>query len=145
MKFWDASAIVPLLMTESTTGAIQALAQKDPAMLVWWATEVECASAIARLERDGALDESAVTEAFDRLKQLVGGWHEVDPSDAVREAAVRFLRVHPLRAADALQLAAAFIAAERRPSSLEVVTLDDRLAGAARKEGFVLIEVLSTE
>lgn len=145
MKFWDASAIVPLLMTESTTGAIQALAQKDPAMLVWWATEVECASAIARLERDGALDESAVTEAFDRLKQLVGGWHEVDPSDAVREAAVRFLRVHPLRAADALQLAAAFIAAERRPSSLEVVTLDDRLAGAARKEGFVLIEVPSTE
>jgi hypothetical protein len=53
--------------------------------------------------------------------------------------------VHPLRAVDALQLAAAFIAAERRPSSLEVVTLDDRLAGAARKEGFVLIEVPSTE
>jgi predicted nucleic acid-binding protein len=57
----------------------------------------------------------------------------------VREAAVRFLRVHPLRAADALQLAAAFVAAERRPSSLEVVTLDDRLAVAARKEGFALI------
>ena len=145
MKFWDASAIVPLVMTEPTTGAMQALAQKDPVMLVWWATEVECASAIARLERDGALDESAVTETFDRLKQLAGGWHEVDPSDGVREAAVRFLRVHPLRAADALQLAAAFIAAERRPSSLEVVTLDDRLAGAARKEGFVLIEAPSTE
>ena len=54
---------------------------------------------------------------------------------------MRFLRVHPLRAADALQLAAAFIAAERRPSSLEVVTLDDRLAAAARKEGFALIEL----
>ena len=145
MKFWDASAIVPLVMAEPTTGAMQALAQKDPVMLVWWATEVECASAIARLERDGALDESAVRETFDRLKQLAGGWHEVDPSDGVREAAVRFLRVHPLRAADALQLAAAFIAAERRPSSLEVVTLDDRLAGAARKEGFVLIEAPSTE
>jgi len=145
MKFWDASAIVPLVMTEPTTGAMQALAQKDSAMLVWWASEVECASAIARLERDGAIDESAVTAAFDRLKQLAGGWHEVDPSDAVREAAVRFLRVHPLRAAAALQLAAAFIAAERRPSSLQVVTLDDRLAGAARKEGFVLIEVLPTE
>ena len=74
-----------------------------------------------------------------RLKRLAGGWHEVDPTDAVREAAVRLLRVHPLRAAGALQLAAAFVAAERRPSSLEVVTLDDRLAGAARKEGFVLV------
>ena len=145
MKFWDASAIVPLLLTESATSSVQALAAKDPAMLVWWATEVECASAIGRLERDGAIDESAVTQAFERLKQLAGGWHEIDPSDTIREAAVRFVRVHPLRAADALQLAAAFIAAERRPSSLEVVTLDDRLAVAARKEGFVLIEAPSAE
>jgi predicted nucleic acid-binding protein len=145
MKFWDASAIVPLLMTEPATKPIQALAEKDPVMLVWWATEVECASAIARLERDGVLDDAALRQAFDRLKQLAQAWHEVDPSDPVREAAVRFLRVHPLRAADALQLAAAFIAAERRPSSLEVVTLDDRLAAAARKEGFVLIENTSTE
>ena len=141
MRFWDASAIVPLLMTEVATKALQGRAGSDPAMLVWWATEVECASAIARLERDGALDAAAVNAAFDRLKRLGEGWHEVEPSDAVREAAVRFLRVHPLRAADALQLAAAFVAAERRPSSLEIVTLDERLAAAARKEGFVLTEV----
>ncbi len=139
MKFWDASAIVPLLIVEPTTETMQAIAAQDPAMLVWWATEVECASALARLERDGALEAPAVTVAFDRLKQLAGGWHEIDPSDAVREAAVRFLRVHPLRTADALQLAAAFVAAERRPSSLEVITLDDRMAAAAVKEGFVLV------
>ena len=141
MKFWDASAIVPLLMTEASTRYVQALAVKDPAMLVWWGTEVECASAITRLEREGTLEEPAAAQAFDRLKQLAAGWHEIDPSDAVREAAVRFLRVHPLRAADSLQLAAAFQAAERRPVSLEIVTLDDRLAAAARKEGFVLVEV----
>jgi predicted nucleic acid-binding protein len=143
MKFWDASAIVPLLMTEPTTKAVQSLAEKDPTTLVWWATEVECASAITRLEREASLDDTAVTDAFQRLRQLAQAWHEVDPSDPIREAAVRFLRVHPLRAADALQLAAAFIAAERRPSSLEVVTLDECLAAAARKEGFVLIEVPS--
>ena len=139
MKFWDASAIVPLLMAETSTKAMQAIVGKDQAMLVWWATEVECASAITRLERDGALDDVASAQAFDRLQQLANGWHEVDAGDAVREAAIRFLRVHPLRAADALQLAAAFIAAERRPSTLEVVTLDDRLATAARKEGFPVI------
>ena len=143
MRFWDASAIIPLLTSESSTAALQSLAEKDPSLLVWWATEVECASAIARLERDGALDHAAVTQAFERLRHLANSWHEVDPGDPVREAAVRFLRVHPLRAADALQLAAAFVAAERRPSSLEIVTLDDRLAMAARKEGFVLFEVSS--
>ena len=80
-----------------------------------------------------------MTLALQRLRQLSAGWHEVDPSDEIRESAVRFLRVHPLRAADALQLAAAFAAAERRPTSLELVTLDDRLADAARKEGFVVL------
>ena len=141
MRFRDASALVPLLVAEPTTKAAQALAAKDPVMLVWWASEAECASALARLERDGALDEAAAAKAFDRLKTFATGWHEVDPSDALREAAVRFLRVHPLRAGDALQLAAAFVASERRPASLELVTLDDRLAAAARKEGFVLTEL----
>lgn len=141
MKFWDASAIVPLLILEPTTKALQALAAADSEMLVWSATEVECSSAVARLERDGALDDAGVATAFNRLKRLKGAWHEVDASDTVRESAVRFLRVHPLRAADALQLAAAFVAAERRPPSLEIVTLDDRLATAARKEGFTVSEI----
>jgi uncharacterized protein len=144
MRFWDASAIVPLLMAESTTKTLQRLAAAESSMLVWWATQLECASAIARLERDGALDAEASSAAFERLKRLGDGWHEVDASDGVREAAVRFLRVHPLRAADALQLAAAFVASERRPSSLELITLDDRLATAARKEGFAVIDVPTT-
>jgi len=80
-----------------------------------------------------------MTLALQRLHKLSAGWHEVDPSDEIRETAARFLRVHALRAADALQLAAAFAAAERRPASLEIVTLDERLANAARKEGFVVL------
>jgi len=145
VKFWDASAIVPLLVAEPTTRPLQALAGRDPDMLVWWGSEVECVSALARLERDATLDAKAVSIAFERLKQLADGWHEVEPSDILRESAVRFLRVHPLRAADALQLAAAFMSAERRPASLQVVTLDERLADAARKEGFALVEVAAVE
>jgi predicted nucleic acid-binding protein len=86
-----------------------------------------------------------MTLAFQRLQQLSAGWHEIDPSDEIRETAARFLRVHPLRAADALQLAAAFAAAERRPASLEIVTLDDRLANAARKEGFAVLDLTEAE
>lgn len=141
MKFWDASAIVPLLVAEPTTQRVQALAKRDPDMLVWWGSEVECVSALARLERAAALDASGIALASNRLRQLADGWHEIEASDFVRESAIRFLRVHPLRAADALQLAAAFVAAERRPSSLDIVTLDDRLADAARKEGFVLVGI----
>ncbi len=132
---------MPLLVAESTTRRLQALASRDSDMLVWWGSEVECISALARLERSGALESKAMALASDRLKQLARGWHEIEPSEIVRESALRFLRVHPLRAADALQLAAAFTASEHRPASLQVVTLDERLADAARKEGFTLIDV----
>jgi len=143
VKFWDASAIVPLLVAESATRSLQALANQDSDLLVWWGSQVECASALARLERGALLDVKGAALAFDRLKQLANGWHEIEPSETVRENALRFLRVHPLGVADALQLAAAFLAAERRPSTLEVVTLDERLADAARKEGFELIDVVA--
>src|SRR5712664_1862039 len=109
-------------------------------MLVWWGSEVECLSALARLERADVLDAKGIALASDRLKQLANGWHEIEPNEIVRENAMRFLRVHPLRAADALQLAAAFMAAERRPASLDIVALDDRLATAARREGFVVLD-----
>jgi predicted nucleic acid-binding protein len=141
MRFWDASAIVPLLIENTRSQSLRSLLRADPIMAIWWVTQTECVSALARLEREGLLHEQSMTAALSRLHELAKNWEEVDPSDAVREAAARFLRVHPLRAADALQMAAAFLAAEGRPSSLELVTLDERLAAAAQKEGFALADI----
>ena len=137
MRFWDSSAIVPLLIEEEATTVLLAKAREDRELVVWWATPVECASAIARLEREGAHDDR-VAAAFARLDQLSASWTEVEPHREIRDTARRLLRVHPLRAADALQLAAAYLAAERRPSTLEVITLDDRVRLAAAKEGFIV-------
>jgi predicted nucleic acid-binding protein len=138
MKFWDSSALVPLFAAERRTKAVQALYTRDSEVVVWWGTPVECASAIARLERDGALSAADAAESFSRLDGFAPSWMQVDPSDEIRESARRFLRVHPLRAADALQLAAALVAAERRPPTLTLVTCDDRLREAAAKEGFLI-------
>lgn len=138
MRFWDSSALVALCVNEPATDAALALVDEDPQVAVWWSTPVECASALARLEREGALGSDDAIDAFMRLDQLAASWFEVEPHDEIREVARRLLRVHPLRAADALQLAAAYLVSERRPPTLEVVTLDDRLRQAALKEGFVL-------
>lgn len=137
MRFWDASAIVPLLVQEPAQASMRSELAGDPAMLVWWATPVECASALARRERDGDLEPSAATLAFARLRALQAEWHEVLPSPAVRTLAQRLLRVHLLRAADALQLAAAVVASEHEPGTLAFVCLDDRLGHAAELEGFL--------
>ena len=90
---------------------MQALVAADPLVLVWWSTAVECGSALARLEREAALDPASAASAFRRLTQLAASWQEVEAGDLVRETAIRLLRVHPLRPADSLQLAAAFVAA----------------------------------
>jgi predicted nucleic acid-binding protein len=136
VKFWDGSAVVPLLVPEVVSGSVQRLYADDPVIAAWWATEIECTSAIARRQRLGQLPEDVAAEGFVRLKALREGWHEVEPGEELRESAKRLLRVHDLRTADALQLAAAFYVAEARPSTLEFVSLDDRLLAAARREGF---------
>jgi predicted nucleic acid-binding protein len=138
LRFWDSSAIVPLTVAEASTEALLATAAQDPVMCVWWATEIECVSALSRLEREGALTAGAITTALDRLDRLAEGWNEVQPTTTLRGMARRLRRVHTLRAADSLQLAAAVIASEGLPASLNVVTLDERLAAAARREGFPL-------
>ncbi|HUP71281.1 MAG TPA: type II toxin-antitoxin system VapC family toxin [Acidimicrobiales bacterium] len=132
--------MVPLLVEETTTKMIAGILDADPVMLVWWATETECASAVCRLERDKALSGRQATTALSRLHDLKAGWHEVQAVEPVRRTAQRLLRTHQLRAADSLQLAAALVAAEGDPGSLEMVTLDDRLGEAAEREGLVLVD-----
>jgi predicted nucleic acid-binding protein len=137
VRFWDSSAVVPLLVEEERTRAALRWLRDDPVLAVWWSTPVECASALARLERDGAPSER-VAEAFARLDTVARAWIEIEPHAELRQIARRLLRVHPLRAADALQLAAAWLAAERQPPTLELLTLDDRVRLAAQKEGFAV-------
>jgi predicted nucleic acid-binding protein len=135
MKFWDSSAIVPLLVDEPGRKAVLALLESDPVMLVWWGTPVELVSALSRREREGSLTLAAVTSAIERVRALERAWHQVVPTEAVRGRAQRLLRVHPLRAADSLQLSAALSVAGDDPASVSFVSLDQRLADAALREG----------
>lgn len=139
MRFWDSSAILPLILDEDQRETLLKLLEDDPVVVVWWAAAVECASAISRREREGALTLTESGAALSRLDLLAGSWHEVVPSDAVRTVARRLLRTHPLRAADSLQLAAAIVASEHDPSTIPFVGLDARLNEAAIREGFGIL------
>ncbi len=138
MKFWDTSGIVPLLVRQKRTRDMERLWAEDPAVVTWWGTPIECLSAIIRMVRDGSLTADDARDAELRLSVLRDGWDEVMPGEACRRTAERMLRVHALRAADALQLAAALIASDHDPARLGMVCLDERLSEAGRKEGFLL-------
>jgi predicted nucleic acid-binding protein len=135
VKFWDSSALVPLILEQPRTRDARNLLEEDDELVVWWGSSIECASAVARLHRDGQLSASAVRDARALLDTLRKSWFEVQPGDAIREQALRLLRVHPLRAADALQLAAALEWAGAPPDGA-LVTFDERLREAAVREGF---------
>lgn len=141
MKFWDSSAIVPLCVIESVSQLIHEVLMEDQAMIVWWATRIECISAFIRRTREGILDERGQEQARRSLMGLGEVWREVLPTQIVRETAERILAVHPLRSADALQLSAALIWTNKSPYRHHFVCLDRVLREAARKEGFTLLPV----
>jgi predicted nucleic acid-binding protein len=138
VNYWDSSAVIPLLVQEEQTSHRREQLRDDPRMTVWWACRLECSSALNRLCRDDSLDEDGLDRALRALEKLAGSWYEVQPTSELRSRAMRLLRVHPLRAADAVQLAAALIASSEDPSYLPFLTADDRLRDAARKEGFAV-------
>lgn len=138
MKFWDASALVPLIFDEPETPRMLEIARQDGGMVAWWGTPVECRSAVARLRREAVLTEPQEDRVIRLLDLLAEAWTEVRPGEELRNMAGRLLLSHPLRAADALQLAAALTWAGRLPRGHAFVCLDQRLRAAARKEGFEL-------
>ncbi|MDP3719400.1 MAG: PIN domain-containing protein [Acidobacteriota bacterium] len=137
--FWDSSALVPLLVPESQSVVLAALIADDKEATIWWATPLECHSALHRRHREHPLPQPAMTSAIERIRTLVEHTDTVSPSDELRRRAARLLAVHPLRAADALQLAAALLWCEEQPHAEGFVSLDVRLREAALKEGFTVL------
>lgn len=139
MRFWDSSAVVPLLFAEPRTSLVRELLARDDRILVWWSTYVECCSAISRSRRYGTQTADAQAHAMSSLDLLRTSWYEILPAEEIRRQARRLLDVHPLRAADALQLAAALQWSGGHAGGGELVSFDSRLAEAARREGFQVI------
>jgi predicted nucleic acid-binding protein len=139
MRFWDASAVLPLCCQQPATDPLLRLLEADDEVVVCWATGIECAAALARLERDGAMSERDLQPARARLHALSERWSEVNATPAVRSLAGQLLRRHSLQAAEASQLAAALVWRAELPVDAPFVTLDARLHAAAAAEGFSVL------
>jgi hypothetical protein len=137
--FWDTSALIPLILPEARSGLLSEAIAGDREVTLWWGTPVECLSAIYRRHRDRPVPAALLTAALHRLRALVEDADTVAPTDEVRRRAGRLVAAHPLRAADALQLAAGLLWCEEQSAGETFVCLDERLRDAARREGFSLL------
>lgn len=140
--FWDTSAIVPLCCFQPQSAEARQATRTYSRQVVWWGTVIEAVSSLNRLTREGTLTVNESKQAFARLDYLRSRWNEVQPTEEVRERAERLLRIHKLRAADALQLAAALVWCEDRPRGRALIGADGNLAEAAGAEGFIIIRLL---
>jgi hypothetical protein len=136
--FWDSSALVPLLIPETRSAELTRLLSADREPVLWWGSPVECLSALYRRHREAPLSTALLRKALKRLDDLVEDMDAVNPSEDIRRRAGRLLATHPLRAADALQLAAALAWCDGSPRGDRFVCLDERLGAAALREGFAL-------
>ncbi len=139
MRFWDTSAIAPLLWVEANSEERIGELEKDPVMVVWWGTTVEVESALFRRRSKGEIDEANEDSARARLTVLAHSWIEMEPTDSLREMAKRLIRVHGLRSADSLQLAAALVSCGNHPKNQIFLSGDQALKTAATKEGFTCL------
>jgi uncharacterized protein len=138
VRFRDTSALLLLLVEDPRSGWARSLLQADRDIVAWWGTPVECASAVARLRREGRIDSRAESGLLRLADRLRSAWIEIQPAEEVRARAMRVLRLHSLRSLDAFQLAAALTWAGPHAGG-DFVTLDQRLADAARAEGFEVL------
>ncbi|HVY61516.1 MAG TPA: PIN domain-containing protein [Planctomycetota bacterium] len=139
MRFWDSSALVPLVIEEGRSRACRDLYRADPGITAWTFAALEVLGGCCRRRREGALQDDAFATARARLEVAARRWRFVPDTPPIREAAARGLLTYELKTADALQLAAALVWCEGRLSGRQFVAGDDKLLAAAAAEGFTTI------
>jgi predicted nucleic acid-binding protein len=137
--FWDSSGVVLLCANQRSTAAARRIRAQTGPTAIWWGTTLEVQSALQRLHRERMLSTVELAASLRRVTAISEASLEIAPSEAVRAGAAVVLDRHDLRAADALQLAAALTLCREHPRGRVFVCFDAKLAGAADAAGFTVL------
>lgn len=138
MRFWDSSALVPLVLVEIRSSDMERLLLQDGDIVSAAIAPIEVTSALWRRKHRNELTVAEIQNAEQLFANVSANWRAIEQSDEVVERSLDLLSRHQLRTLDAIQLATAILFAGR-DRSLPIVTLDQRLATAARAEGFPIL------
>lgn len=137
LAFWDTSALVPLCCARGgPSNRSRELLRRFTKPVVWWGTEIEVYSALARLHKEAALTERALDASIKRWEQFQKITREIVPVEQVRQVARRLPAQYRIRTLDSFQIAAALVWCQENPRRRPFVCFDRPLAIAAEKAGF---------
>ena len=140
LAFWDTSAIVPLLLPQpGFTVRARRLVRQHSQSVVWWATHIEVLSALARLRQSGDTDETGYQHGLRAWATFRAQTRVIEPREKVLALAAGLPEKYGLRALDSFQLAAALGWCQERARHRPFVCFDEKLAEAAEKAGFTVV------
>ena len=88
MRYWDASALVPLLVAKQSSDTVRQLLREDDHVITWAWTRTEMVSAIERRTRENSLPRARRREILERLTSFATTWDEIDDVSSVRPRAI---------------------------------------------------------
>lgn len=103
MIYWDTSAIIPLIIDESTSIKCNEVLANYPDHVTSFLTEVECHSAINRRIREGSISTNMFPNIISALDKILGSMTIVNMSPVITEESKRFLSSYNIRAFVSIQ------------------------------------------
>ncbi len=120
-------------VTEPGRREVLAALRKGP-VAVCRTSEAEIVSALARRAREGSFGPGALERTVQAVRRDLLSLVVVEVTPEVVDRSVGLLLRHPLRAADAIQLAAALDLRHQLGEEIRFLAFDERLRAAARAE-----------
>lgn len=138
--FLDTSALVKRYVTEAGSAMVRGLFSRRRQVAVSRLAYAEVVAASARRQREGTLSPNVHERILERLADDLSTFIVVEVRQATLSPVQGLCARHPLRAYDAVQLAAALVLSQSG-SAIDFWTTDRALRLAARAEGLRATEV----
>lgn len=133
IHFLDTSALAKRYVREPGSTTLWTALRRGRVVVVR-ITHAELLATLARACREGVITETQRDRAFKRVEDDFGELSIVEVRAAVLRRVAELVVRHPLRAYDAVQLAAA-LTVKDQGGSVQFWSADERLVAAARLEG----------
>jgi predicted nucleic acid-binding protein len=134
MLFWDSSALLAIILHESSAALLRPFLDEDPEVASSFITPLEIVSTIWRRQHADLFSLAQVQDVDQLYSVITKNWITLGDTRTI-DVALRLVARQPLRTGDAIQLASALEVADREGVMLPFVTLDEELGAAARAEG----------
>ncbi len=139
----ESSAVLAWLLDEDAAVFVRQTLAETPIVIASDLTLIECDRVLHRAAALGELTEAEAADRRAHLASAAAHWHVLRVGPEVVDRARQPFPGDPIRTLDAIHLASALVA-RSAVAGLELLSLDDRIRGVAKKLGLALLPERAT-